>query len=251
MKTRWRRAASSSGDFHEWFEIDDVPTETAVEVLGNPIVKAPLKTVESKLFFNGQAGNGRQRKLPDDAEQLPAPTTSYLELETYRADRKAERADHAAGRRRRLRQSALQTDGDRHARNLAATTRPDGVMTDVHVPQNEKSNEINTADIADAHVTLPEGLTLNPSAAHGLEACTQSQLAKGTAATGRLPGGLEDRHGRNRNRPAAAQRRRQRVPGQEERHGAITGPPYLIFIDAESNLRRLGAPRRPGRARTP
>src|SRR5262249_30127524 len=58
----WHREAGltargiTSGDFHEWFEIDDVPTETAVEVLGLPIVKAPLKTVESKLFFDGHAG---------------------------------------------------------------------------------------------------------------------------------------------------------------------------------------------------
>ena len=82
-----------SGDFHEWFEIDNVPTETAVEVLGMPIVKAPLKTVESKLFFNGHAGKlGRQRKLPDDAEQLHGADDVLSRTRNLRAARKAERA---------------------------------------------------------------------------------------------------------------------------------------------------------------
>ena len=36
-------------------------------------------------------------------------------------------------------------------------------------PQNAGPEEINTADIRDVHVTLPEGMTLNPSAAHGLQ----------------------------------------------------------------------------------
>ncbi len=32
-----------SGDFHEWFEIDNVPTEVEVEVLELPLAKAPLR----------------------------------------------------------------------------------------------------------------------------------------------------------------------------------------------------------------
>ena len=55
----------SSGDFHEWFEINNVPNEVPVEVMGIlPLTKAPLKTLTSKLFFNGRAGGGNFLTLP-------------------------------------------------------------------------------------------------------------------------------------------------------------------------------------------
>ena len=57
------------------------------------------------------------------------------------------------------------------------------------------------------------GMGVNPSAAPGLQACTDAQFGKGTAQPDRLSGGLEDRHGRDQD--AAAARRdpdRQRLP---------------------------------------
>ena len=46
-----------------------------------------------------------------------------------------------------------------------------------HIPGGDR---IAKSNVKDAHVTLPPGMGLNPSAANGLEACTDAQLGKGT-----------------------------------------------------------------------
>lgn len=65
------------------------------------------------------------------------------------------------------------------------TSRPDsptGPRFNLHVPTHGllTPGEISTAHVKDVSVTLPPGLTLNPSAANGLQACTDAQLALGT-----------------------------------------------------------------------
>lgn len=53
---------------------------------------------------------------------------------------------------------------------------PTGLHVDLRVPQNENPDELATADLREAVVKLPPGLTLNPSSANGLEACTPEQF---------------------------------------------------------------------------
>jgi hypothetical protein len=53
---------------------------------------------------------------------------------------------------------------------------PTGLQVDLHLPQNEAPEELGTADLRHAVVTLPEGLVLNPSGANGLEACSPAQI---------------------------------------------------------------------------
>jgi hypothetical protein len=63
------------------------------------------------------------------------------------------------------------------ARPTSATAdSPTGLHVDLRVPQNEDPNELATPDLRDAVVKLPPGLTLNPSVASGLEACTPTQF---------------------------------------------------------------------------
>ena len=223
----------ASGDFHEWFRIENVPTEVGVKVGPLEIIKAPLKTLESKLFFDGHAGKEGKEDFLTMPSNCAAPATSWLELETYApVERLSAPTTPPVG-----------VDGcDKVPFEPTATVAPetshydtpDGVLTDVHVPQNEKSNEINTADIDDAHVTLPEGLTLNPSAAHGLEACTQSQLAKGSAAPVTCPAGSKIGTVEIETDLPPHSLAGNVYLGKRNGTGAITGPPYLIFIDAES-----------------
>jgi hypothetical protein len=53
---------------------------------------------------------------------------------------------------------------------------PSGLDVDITMPQNEEPDELATAHLRDASVTLPEGLTVNPSSANGLDACSPAQM---------------------------------------------------------------------------
>jgi hypothetical protein len=57
---------------------------------------------------------------------------------------------------------------------------PTSAAVDLHVPQSSGAGTLATAHVKDVVVTLPEGMTINPAAANGLEACTDEQFAKGT-----------------------------------------------------------------------
>jgi hypothetical protein len=214
-----------SGDYHEYFEIDSVPTEG--EVIGG--IKAPLRVLKSKLLFDGHAG-GNFLTLPSVCSPS---TTSYLEVESYEGQVSSTATHTPVGvegcDKVPFKPTATATP------EIATSDQPDGVTVDVHVPQNTGAQEINTADIRDAHVTLPEGLTLDPSAAHGLETCSESQIAIGTANPPTCPAG--SRVGSvtiETDLPAGS------LTGGvylgNPAGGPITGPPYTIYLDTESSL---------------
>lgn len=54
-----------------------------------------------------------------------------------------------------------------------ASDSPSGLNVELKVPQNEDPNGLATADLKDAKVTLPEGVTVNPSSANGMTSCPQ------------------------------------------------------------------------------
>jgi hypothetical protein len=53
---------------------------------------------------------------------------------------------------------------------------PTGLSVDLHVPQNEDPAGLAEADLRDALVTLPEGVTVNPSGAYGRQGCSPAQI---------------------------------------------------------------------------
>lgn len=64
--------------------------------------------------------------------------------------------------------------------NLAGA--PSGLDLDLSIPQNESADGFATPHLRDAVITLPAGMTVNPSAANGLEACSMDQV--GISSTG-------------------------------------------------------------------
>lgn len=57
---------------------------------------------------------------------------------------------------------------------------PAGATTEVTLPVEENATGQETSTMRSARVTLPAGMGLNPSAANGLQACTDQQFGKGT-----------------------------------------------------------------------
>jgi hypothetical protein len=57
-------------------------------------------------------------------------------------------------------------------------SKPTGLTVDVHVPQEGQLNATGLAqsNIKEIKVTLPEGVTLNPAAGDGLQACSEAQI---------------------------------------------------------------------------
>jgi hypothetical protein len=60
---------------------------------------------------------------------------------------------------------------------------PSGLDFSIHQPQDESLEGRSTAPLKDSTVTLPEGMTFNASAAAGLGACTEAQMAYAPAGS--------------------------------------------------------------------
>jgi uncharacterized repeat protein (TIGR01451 family) len=61
------------------------------------------------------------------------------------------------------------------------TDSPSGLDVDLHQPQDFNLDSLTTAQLKDAVVTLPAGMSVNPSQADGLAACTPAQIGLLTA----------------------------------------------------------------------
>ena len=191
-------------------------------------VKSPLKVLMSKLNFNGRAGQGNFLTLPSACSST---TTSQLELESWSGEVATAQTHTPVGVEGcgKVPFSPSATVSPETQRSDA----PDGASTIVQVPQHVHEDEINTSDIQDAHVTLPEGLTLNPSAAHGLQACSGAEIGIGTTNPVSCPPA---------SKIGTVAIETDLPPGSLTGNvylgspggGPITGPPYTIYLDAES-----------------
>jgi hypothetical protein len=201
------------GDYHEYFEIDDLSEKT-------PILK-------SKLNFNGRAG-GNFITLPSECSST---TTNYLEVESWNKE-VAHAVTHTPVGVEHCDKVPFEPTAE-VTPETSQSDQPDGATAEVRVPQKSGASEINTADIKDAHVTLPEGLTLNSAAARGLTACTPAQIAIGTTKPVECP--ASSKVGEvtiEADLPEKSLAGNVYLGGPEA--GSITGPPYVVYVDAES-----------------
>jgi hypothetical protein len=112
--------------------------------------------------------------------------------------------------------------------------QPTGVTAELTLPHASGNKEIDSSQLNDAVVTLPEGMTLNPSAAHGLQACKPSQIHMEEPLAATCPYGskigtvtinVPDL-------PPESLKGNIYLGGSEA--GQITGQPYVMYLNAES-----------------
>lgn len=215
-----------ASDYHDYYEIEVSP-------------KLPL--ISSRLVLKGDigsTGNGGYITLPSNCAGVGPATTNTVTLEA------------ATGQTVKKEYTTLvPTEGCKGESPFSAvpfapafalapeTTQsdlPDGLTTELSLPHDPSPTGIDSSQLKTASITLPEGMTLNPSAAAGLEACTPTQIGIGTRASIACPSGskigtvaldVPDL-------PNGSLAGSMYLGGPSG--GPITGPPYTVYINAES-----------------
>jgi hypothetical protein len=120
---------------------------------------------------------------------------------------------------------------------VQATTqsdRPDGVTVETKVPQNPNPSQTDSSTLKEAQVTLPEGMTLNPAAAQGLEGCTPAQIGIKTTNPVSCPAASKIGTVTIETPTLPPGAMTGNVYLGKPEGGSITGPPFTIYLDAES-----------------
>ena len=161
----------ATGDFHEYFKIENIPT--------------PPELIESKLVFWGRPHEHNPAAREEAFITMPStcsgPQTTWLHVDSW------QEPGHFVGVPNETPVGATGCEslafdpGILQSPETSRSDAPDGSEVAFTVPQATDDPEgLNSPNPATVQVTLPEGMTLNPSAASGLEACTDEEIGIGT-----------------------------------------------------------------------
>jgi hypothetical protein len=160
-----------AGNYHDYYEINVSP-------------KIPL--ISSRLILKGNigtTGNGGFITNPSNCAGPGPNTTNTVTLESE-AGKKAERIyTTPIGTENCLVTGSLGVPFVPTFKVAPETTQsesPTGVTAELTLPHNPLPTELDSSQLKNASISLPEGMTLNPSAATGLKACTPAQVGIGT-----------------------------------------------------------------------
>jgi hypothetical protein len=111
---------------------------------------------------------------------------------------------------------------------------PTGLVVDLKLPQDNDPEVLATAELRKSVVTLPAGLTLSPSAADGLQACSDAQVGLNNNDPPGCP--LASKIGTATLRtPALPDQLAGSIYLAGPESGPITGPPYRLFLTLEGD----------------
>ncbi|HEX2392972.1 MAG TPA: hypothetical protein VHI77_08640, partial [Solirubrobacterales bacterium] len=248
------------GDYHEGFTIH-VPAAVP-EALAGPLGLLPGETgliLKNRLVFDGRSGDGTFITTPSTClgpayapswtpGELPSGPSGHAYSTLLRAD-SASKPDPGFPNDSTFFESPIPPGTSPkecttipYAPSLenvepgtAAVNSPAGAALTIRVPHILGGDEQDSSDTRAATVTLPARMGINPSAANGLQACTDAQFGKGT----QNPVGC----------PAASRIGTVKIESPPLPEGALEGPvfvgqqlsrdptsgnEYRIFVDAES-----------------
>ena len=209
---------TNQGDYHDYFEIDVSPA---------------LPLISSRLvFFGNREHNGRGDFITNPTNCLdPKPKTLKLtDAEGTTATRTYTTPIGLSG-------CNLVPFEPSFGLTPATTAndQPNGFTTELGVTRHPAAGEIDASQLKTAVVQMPEGMTLNESAAAGLTDCTPAQArihspVAGVACPAASQLGTVSLEVPTL--PAGSLTGAVYLGGPES--GPITGPPYIVYLDAES-----------------
>ena len=113
---------------------------------------------------------------------------------------------------------------------------PAGATTEVTLPVEESPTGQETSTMRAARVTLPAGMGLNPSAANGLQACTEAQFGKGTKDPVQCPAASKIGTATVATPPLPEGPLTGNVyVGEQKSRNPESGEEFRIFVDAASS----------------
>lgn len=210
-----------AGDYHDYFEISNVTPGL----------------IESRLVFKGNIGTGGFLTNPSHCAGSGPLTTTGLLLDTYEGESKSTSYKTPIGTEGCLGEAGFETPpfepGFKLTTETSQSDQPTGVTAEATLAHSSEPDELDNSELKNAVVTLPEGMTLSPSAAKGLQACSLTQLGIGTRKTAACPAG---------SKLGEATLTVPQLPANEPLRGeiylgggpTITGPPYEMYVNAES-----------------
>ena len=161
-----------AGDYHDYYEINVSPA-------------IPLIASRLSLFGNkGNTGHGGFITNPSRCEGSGPLTTNELKLKPLAGPETARTYIAPIGPEGCLGEPSFTAPPFVPTFEVKPeTTRsdvPTRVTADLAVPHSTLPTELDSSQLRTATITLPEGMTLSPSAATGLKACTPTQIGIGT-----------------------------------------------------------------------
>lgn len=219
----WGAEANGTGkaDYHDYFEIKVSPL---------------LPLLSSRLVFNGRAGAGGKEAFitnPTSCTGIGPQTTTHLKLEFEAGETASALYETPIGTSECG--AVPFNPGFAFTQGSKTSDATDALLTELSLPHQEGGAEIDSSQVNTATVTLPPGLTLNPSAASGLEACTPAEIGIGTKNPISCPEGSDlgtvslDVPGL----PSGSLQGHIYLGGPES--GPITAPPYTLYVAASSD----------------
>jgi hypothetical protein len=235
------------GDFHEGFTIDVPPAPS----LGPPLDEGLI--LKNRLVFEGRSGDGTFITTPSTCLG-PAEPPFQSVYSTWLLASSVEEEENAAYQfpedARPPLESRIPPGTDpKHCDTVpfepslgvdpktAKTDSPSGAAVEVDLPHQTGSLGLDqeTSHLRTAKVTLPPGMGLNPSAANGLQACTDGELGKGTRNPVACPAASKIGTVTIETPPLPEGNLEGNVYlGQQLSRDPASGQEYRIFVDAES-----------------
>jgi hypothetical protein len=231
-----------SGDYHEFFTIH----VAKLELGGIPGLEV-ARILKNRLVFDGRAGNGTFITTPSTCHNPAEAPFQHIYSTYLRAD-SYEESDPSFPNGSPFIESELPPHtmpiecGSVPFKpsvsvnpNTTQTDSPHGPAVAVDVPFEPSPTKQSNSNLRTARVTLPQGMGLNPSAANGLQACTDAQLGKGTANPVACPAPSKIGTVSIDTPPLPDGSLTGNVYlGQQLSRDPTSGNEYRIFVDAES-----------------